>query len=180
MEEKALETIRAILDRRGLTTNTTQTGEHEYTVGDHLVIFLTGDNSPTMSAIDKIIKGYEGRNIIIVSAVPISESTRANMRTHILESKPVQMFYLLDLQFNKMTHEKYWFPCRILKNDEKNVLAASLRISSLRQLPKVAYDDPVPLWLGAKPDDVVEYDIPSESAGWSKKYRHVVINVEDV
>jgi DNA-directed RNA polymerase subunit H (RpoH/RPB5) len=70
-----------------------------------------------------------------------------------------------------MEHTKYGFPCRILTPDEKSALLENLRVTSPMRLPRISFDDPYSLWLGAKPEDVLEFEIPSEAAGWSKKYR---------
>ena len=181
MEERALETLRAILGRRGLPTNTTA-GDGFYTIGDKRIVFLT--KNPTKPTIDKLIEEHT-TNVILVTAQPPSESIRAHLATA-AESRPsyidsgVQMFHLRQLQFDIATHQVYWSPCRLLTKDEQTALMESLRIPTLKRLPKVFFDDSVALWLGAKPGDVIQYDISSETAGWSKKYRLVVTNVEEV
>lgn len=181
MEERALETLRAILGRRGLQTTTTAADGY-YTIGDKHVVFL--QKNPTKPTIDKLIEEHTTNTILVTLQVP-SESIRAYMASG-TESRPsyvesgVQMFHIRQLQFDIATHQKYWFPARLLTKDEQTALMESLRISSLRRLPKVFFDDAVALWLGAKPGDVIQYEIPSETAGSSKKYRLVVTNVEEV
>ena len=174
MEERALETLRAILGRRGLPTNTTA-GEGVYTIGDKTVVFLV--KNPTKTTIDKLIEEHS-KNLIIVTVQPPSESIRAHMRNYAEDG--VQLFHLRQLQFDIATHQKYWFPCRMLTKDEQTALMESLRITTLKRLPKVSYDDPVPLWLGSKPGDVLVYEIPSETAGWAQEYGYVVKNGDEV
>lgn len=176
MEEKALETLRSILGRRGLQTTTVHTGDHTYTIGDRVVIFIPGNN-PTKTALDKLLDEH-AKNVILVTSLPPSESVRAHMRNYATDG--VQLFNMIQLQFDIMTHKKYGFRCRILPPDQKNTIMQTMRISNLRQLPRIGYDDPYSLWVGGKPEDVLEFEIPSDSAGWSKKYRYVVSNVEDM
>lgn len=180
MEERALETLRAILGRRGLPTNTSA-GDGFYTIGDKRVVFLV--KNPTKPTIDKLIEEHT-TNVILVTLQTPSDTIRTHMATSTEGRRSyaddgVQMFHIRQLQFDIATHEKYWFPCRLLTKDEQTALMESLRIPSLKRLPKVHYDDSVALWLGAKPGDVIQYDIPSETAGWSKKYRVAVTNVDE-
>jgi DNA-directed RNA polymerase subunit H (RpoH/RPB5) len=176
MEEKALETLRAILGRRGLPTTTVHTGDHTYTIGDRIVIFIPGNN-PTKTALDKLLDEHS-KNVILVTSLPPSESVRAHMRNYAADG--VQLFNMVQLQFDIMTHKKYGFPCRIITPEQKGSLMQNMRITSFRQIPRIGYDDPYSLWVGAKPEDILEFEIPSDSAGWSKKYRYVVTNVEEV
>lgn len=184
MEDKALETLRTLLARRGLPTTTTAVEPGKvYTIGDKTVVFIKTYN-PTKTTIDKLVEAYP-KNLILVSMLPPSDSIRTHMRTA-TEDRPsyiadgIQLFHLAQLQYDIMSHKKYGFPCRILTKAEVGVLTEALKLSRLSQLPRVLCDDPYPLWLGAKPEDVLEYEIPSEAAGWSKKYRLVVTNVDDV
>ena len=176
MEEKALDTLRTILGRRGLQTATARVRDHAYTIGDKTIVFIPGNN-PSKTAIDKLLEEFPS-NLIMVTTPPPIESVRAHMRNYAADG--IQMFHLQQLQFDIMTHSRYGFPCRIISPDEKSILRESMRISALRQLPRVAYDDPYPLFLGALPEDVLEYEIPSEAAGFSKKYRYVVTNIDEV
>jgi DNA-directed RNA polymerase subunit H (RpoH/RPB5) len=173
MEERALETLRAILARRGLPTTTTPAGDHEYTMGNFRVVFVQ-DKNPTQKALEGFIEANPDNLLLIIPTRP-SELLRASIRSH--ADKTVQVFYLAQLQFDIMTHAKYGFPARLLSNDEKQTLQSALRLTNLVQLPRVSFDDPYALWLGARVGDVIEYEIPSEAAGWSKKYRYVVADV---
>ena len=175
MEERALETLRAILARRGLPTTTTPLGEGLYTMGNLTVVLYTA-TSLTGKGLESILKDHPKDVILVVERIPVSvEPAIAEV-----SKDGIQVFTLRQLQFDIMTHSKYGFPCRILTQDEKTTLMESLRIKTPRSLPRVLYSDPYALWVGAKPEDILEYQIPSEAAGVSKKYRYVVTNVDEV
>lgn len=179
MEERALQTLQAILARRKLDTTLTPHPEtpDSFTIGNKLVIFL-GTANPSAKNLERLVTEHDRANLILVTRGVPSDATRQNVRAYAKDG--LQMFHLSQLQFDILTHKKYAFPCRLLDNAEKQALLENLRIDSLRKIPRVGYDDAVALWLGAKPDDVIEYEIPSEAAGWSKKYRYVVTNVDEV
>lgn len=175
MEERALETLRAILARRDLPTTTTPLGDGIYSIGNLAVVFYT-TNSLTNKGLESLLKDHPKDTILVVERIPVSVEPMVAE----VSKDGIQVFTLRQLQFDIMTHAKYGFPCRILTQDEKTSLLESLRIKSPRSLPRVLYSDPYALWVGAKPEDIIEYQIPSEAAGVSKKYRYVVTNVDDV
>ena len=176
MEAQAIQTLTKILARRKLDTTVTAVGPGQYTIGSIKVALLSAGGATNRSVIDNAVEEHS-KPLILISPSPPSKLVRAHMRNYVKDG--VQLFHLKQLQFDILTHKKYGFPCRILTADEKSALLENLRVSSPMRLPRISFDDPYSLWLGAKPEDVLEFEIPSEAAGWSKKYRYCVLDVEE-
>ena len=77
------------------------------------------------------------------------------------EGKPIEIFK------NRLVSK-----CRIISKEEEEALFKKYGISG-KQLPKIRLNDPIVKALGAKDDDVIEFDRKNKTFGLSKYYRIV-------
>ena len=188
MEEKALETLKAMLIARQKKVEQIETlgnsldDTRMYILGGVLIFF-----SDKGRITDGILKSYiqfcEDNNytngLIIVLASSPSENILELVRTHNSESKNqlMQIFNIRYLQFDISTHRKVP-KHRLMEQEEILKLEKKMNITDLKlQLPWIDSQDAMAKWLGARTGDVVEISRLSESAGNSKYYRYCVSNV---
>jgi DNA-directed RNA polymerase I, II, and III subunit RPABC1 len=188
MEEKALETLKAMLIARQKKVEEIETlgnsldDTRMYNLGGVLIIF-----SDKGRITDGILKSYiqfcEDNNysngMIIVMATSPSENILDMIRTY--NSNPrnqlVQLFNVRYLQFDISTHRKVPRH-RMMTTEEIDALQKKMNITNLKlQLPWIDSQDAMAKWLGARTGDVIEIERLSESAGNSKYYRYCVSNV---
>ena len=188
MEEKALETLKAMLIARQKKVEEIETlgnsldDTRMYNLGGVLIIF-----SDKGRITDGILKSYiqfcEDNNysngMIIVMATSPSENILDMIRTYNSNPKNqlVQLFNVRYLQFDISTHRKVPRH-RMMTTEEIDALQKKMNITNLKlQLPWIDSQDAMAKWLGARTGDVIEIERLSESAGNSKYYRYCVSNV---
>jgi DNA-directed RNA polymerase subunit H (RpoH/RPB5) len=190
MEEKALVTLKSMLESRGLTI-----GEPEalasvldetrmYKLGEVLIIFSDKSriNEANLSSYIKFSteNGYTN-GTIVVSVIPSSEKITNTVRSYInkKENSLLQLFDILRLQTDISKHRKY-VPHRILTNQEVQLLEKKFAITKPReQLAWIDSQDAAAKWIGARPGDIVEVVRFSESAGDSRSWRYCVANTTE-
>jgi DNA-directed RNA polymerase subunit H (RpoH/RPB5) len=188
MEEKALETLKAMLINREKKVEQIEIlgnsldDTRMYNLGGVLTIF-----SDKGRITDGILKSYiqfcednsYTNGMIIVMATSPSDNILDMIRTYNSNPKNqlVQLFNVRYLQFDISTHRKVPRH-RMMSKDEIDILQKKMNITNLKlQLPWIDSQDAMAKWLGARTGDVIEIERLSESAGNSKYYRYCVSNV---
>jgi DNA-directed RNA polymerase subunit H (RpoH/RPB5) len=185
MEDKALETLRTMLSRRGLDTKTERVVAAEldranlYTIGKVLVVFSQKDKGVLDKDITTFRKFAEANDftngVIVVSLVPPSENVLRSIKTQ--ASEGLQFFHIRQLQFDITTH-RMAMPHRVLKEDERNALFKQYNIAKPEdQLPWIDSQDAMAKWIGAVPGDIIEVIRHSDVAGSLPYYRYCVPDV---
>lgn len=192
MEEKAIEIIQLMLDRRqpGVARevkevtieNVTQGGTNPanaYLIGDILVVFsrkaklLENEMEKMMNSIEG--SEYSKTRLIVVSLSKPSVNVLKGIKYYAKEG--VQFFQIQELQYDLMAHRMY-MPHRIVNEDERSAIFNAHKVSDPEnQLPWIDSQDPPIKWIGAKPGDVIEVTRHSDAAGPTKYYRYVVEDV---
>lgn len=185
MEDKALETLRTMLGRRGLDTKTERVVAAEldrtnlYTIGKILVIISQKDKGVLDRDIQSFRKFADANDytngLIVVSLVPPSDNV---LKTIKLQAEDrLQFFHIRQLQFDITTH-RMAMPHRIMKEDERTALFKTYNIvTPEQQLPSIDSQDAQIKWIGAVPGDIVEVIRHSDVAGPQPYYRYVVADV---
>jgi len=185
MEEKALDTLRLMIGRRGLETNTDRVISDDieranlYTIGNILVFFSQKDNGLTARDINAFLQyattnGYTN-GIVLVSLAPPSENVLKAVKN--VADKRVQFFHIRQLQFDITTH-RIAMPHRILKEEERTALFKRYNVTAPEnQLPWIDSQDTMVKWIGAIPGDILEVTRHSDVAGPQLYYRFVVPDV---
>lgn len=185
MEDKALDTLRTMLGRRGLDTKTERiiTDDVEranlYTIGNVLVAFSQKENGVTTRDVDKFayfaFHDNKLNGLIIVGMTPPSDNVlkmvkaRANLGT--------SFFHIRQLQFDITTH-RMAMPHRILKEEERTAMFKRYNVTKPEdQLPWIDSQDTMIKWIGAIPGDVIEVTRHSDVAGPQLYYRYCVADV---
>lgn len=185
MEEKALETIKDMLESRKIKVDKPQVlsspldETRMYTIGDILIIF--SDKSRINEAnLNSYIKFSNENNYssgtIIVSQIPSSEKIQDMVRSYInvKENPLLQIFDISRLQFN-MSKSNYFLPHRILTDKEIELLQTKFNIVDLKKnLPWIDSQDASAKWIGARPENIIEITRYSESAGNCLAWRYCV------
>lgn len=186
MEDKALETLRIMIGRRGLDAKTERvvTDALEkvniYTIGGILVIFSQKDKG----LLDRDVKNFiefatsndYTNGLILVALVPPSENVLKSIK-NTTKDYPLQFFHIRQLQFDITTH-RLVMPHRILKDDEKTEIFKRYNITNpVDQLPWIDSQDAMSKWIGARPGDVIEVTRHSDVAGTQPYYRFCVPDV---
>ena len=186
MEDKALDTLRIMLGRRKLETNTeritTDNKKMEkvtlYTIGSILVCFSQKDKVLAGDITNIIAFAEENGHttgIIIIAMSPPSENVLRVAKSH--AKSRLMFFHIWQLQFDITTH-RMAMPHRILDEAEKTVVFDKFKISNPEnQLPWLDSQDAMVKWVGAIPGDVIEVMRHSDTAGRSAYYRYVVEDV---
>ena len=181
MQDKALETLRTFLSRRGLATSTERvvTDDLErvdlYTIGDILVVFSQKDKGLLDRDIRNYVKfatdnGYTNGVILVGLAKP-SVNILKVMKSYAKER--VQFFWIWHLQTDWTQHRLY-VPHRILKEDERTTLLTKYNLKDPSQLPLIDSQDYPVRVIGAIPGDVIEVLRNSDTAGTERFYRYCV------
>lgn len=185
-EDKALETLRTMLGRRGLDTKTERivTDAMEkvnlYTIGNQLIVFSQKDKGLVDRDINKILDFADGNSytngIIIVALVPPSENVLKTIKS-LTADRLLQFFHIRQLRFDITTH-RMAMPHRILKDDEKTAMFKHYNVNKPdEQLPWIDSQDPMVKWIGGRPGDVIEILRHSDVAGVQPYYRYCVPDV---
>jgi len=185
MEDKALETLRIMLSRRGLDTKTERVVAADldranlYTIGKMLVVFSQKDKGVLDKDITTFRKFAEANDytngLIVVSLVPPSENVLRSIKAQ--SSDGLQFFHIRQLQFDITTH-RMAMPHRILKEEERNELFKKYNIAKPdEQLPWIDSQDAMAKWIGAVPGDILEIVRHSDTAGAQPYYRYCVADV---
>ena len=185
-EDKALETIRMMLGRRGLDTKTERvvTDAIEkgnlYTVGKQLIVFSQKDKGLVERDVNKILEFSDSNDytngVILVALVPPSDNVIKAIK-NLTKDRMIQFFHIRQLRFDITTH-RIAMPHRILKEDEKPDLMKRFNINDVgNQLPWVDSQDPMVKWIGGRPGDIIEVTRHSDVAGSELYYRYCVPDV---
>jgi DNA-directed RNA polymerase subunit H (RpoH/RPB5) len=186
MEDKALETLRTMLRRRGLDTKTDRIVTEEiervnlYTIGNILVVFSQKDNGMVTRDVTTYLQfasknGYTN-GVIVVAMVPPSENVISSFK-NIDVGFPIQLFHIRQLQFDITTH-RMAMPHRILKEDEQQAVFKRFNVTNpAEQLPRIDSHDTMVKWIGGVPGNVIEVTRHSDVAGPQLYYRYVVKDV---
>ena len=185
-EDKALETIRVMLGRRGLDTKTERivTDALEkvnmYTVGKQLIVFSQKDKGLVERDVNKILEFADGNDytegVILIALVPPSENVLRVIK-NMTKDRLIQFFHIRQLRFDITTHRNA-MPHRILKEDERTAVFTKFNIREPEnQLPWIDSQDPMVKWIGGRPGDVIEVTRHSDVAGSELYYRYCVPDV---
>ena len=185
-EDKALETLRIMLGRRGLDTKTERVVTdalekvNMYTIGKQLVVFSQKDKGLVDRDVNKILEFADGNDftngVILVAMVPPSENVLRTIKL-LTKERLIQFFHIKQLMFDITTH-RMAMPHRILKDDEKVEVLKTFHVSEPEnQLPWIDSQDPMIKWIGGRPGDVIEVTRHSDVAGSEKYYRYCVPDV---
>jgi len=184
MEDKALDTLRLMIGRRGLDTKTERIVTEDvgsanvYTIGKILVIFSQKDSlqARDFTAYRAFATANDYTNgMILVALNPPSENLLKMVKSKANER--VQFFHIRQLQFDITTH-RMAMPHRILKEDERTTLFKRYTITKPEeQIPWIDSQDTMAKWIGAVPGDILEITRHSDVAGPALYYRFVVPDV---
>lgn len=184
MEDKALETLRIFLARRGLPTDTQRVvAEHVekvnlYSIGKVLVIFSQKDKivSNDLSVFAKFVATTTyNSGVIVVTLSKPSENTLLTMKA--MSTTGYHFFHIRELQYD-VTQHRMVPPHRILKPDEVTELMKVKNISNPEaQLLSIDSQDIQARVLGAKPGDIIEVLRHSDTAGQTKVWRYCLADV---
>lgn len=185
-EDKALETLRNMLERRGLDTKTERVVTdalekvNMYTIGKQLIVFSQKDKGLVERDVNKILEFADGNDftsgVILIALVKPSENVLKAIK-NLTKDRLIQFFHVKQLKFDITTH-RIAMPHRILKDDEKTEVMKKFNITEARnQIPWVDSQDPMVKWIGGRPGDIVEVTRHSDVAGSELYYRFCVPDV---
>jgi DNA-directed RNA polymerase subunit H len=187
MEDKALETLRVMIGRRGADTKTDRvvTDAIEkvnlYTIGPQLAVFSQKEKGLVERDINKIMEFAQANEytngVIIVSILPPSENVLKVIKA-MTKDTLIQFFHIGQLMFDITTHRDFYMPHRILKEDEKIAVFKKFNITNPQEkLPWIDSQDPPVKWAGGRPGDIIEITRHSAVAGTQLYYRFCVPDV---
>ena len=185
-EDKALDTLRTMLGRRGLDTKTVRvvTDAMEkvnlYTIGKILVVFSQKDKGLLDRDVSKILEFADGNDytngVILIALVPPSENVLKTVK-NLTKDRDIRFFHIRELRFDITTH-RMAMPHRILKDDERTEVMKKFNIGKPEdQLPWIDSHDPMIKWVGGRPGDIIEVTRHSDVAGSELYYRYCVPDV---
>jgi DNA-directed RNA polymerase subunit H (RpoH/RPB5) len=190
MEEKALVTLKSMLETRGLKVSDPEPlasvldETRMYKIGEVLILFSDKSriSDTNLSSYIKFSSenGYTN-GMIIVSIIPCSEKIVNTVRSYInkKENPLLQIFDITRLQTDISKHRKF-VPHRILSQQEVQLLEQRFAITKPReQLAWIDSQDAAAKWIGARPTDIIEVIRFSESAGDARSWRFCVANTTE-
>jgi DNA-directed RNA polymerase subunit H len=186
-EDKALETLRIMLGRRGLDTKTERVVTdalekvNMYTIGKQLIVFSQKDKGLVERDVNKILEFADGNDftngVVLVALVKPSENVLKVIKT-MTKDRLIQFFYIDQLLIDATKHQTYSMPHRILKDDERTEMMKKYNINEPEnQLPWIDSQDPQVKWIGGRPGDIIEVTRHSPVTGSSLYYRYCVPDV---
>ena len=188
MEDLALETLKTMLGRRGLKTDTKRLTVdvdelNVYEIGPTLVLFsqkhrgLMERDIVSLMDVRKKLDMPE-RPMILVILMPPSENLLRVIKTKSTEK--VQVFHIRQLLFDLTKHRlvspHYIFNDKF-KADRPDLAKEFDRLKIAKpeeQLPWLDSQDAMVKWIGAVPGDIVYVDRHSDTAGRASYWRYVV------
>jgi DNA-directed RNA polymerase subunit H (RpoH/RPB5) len=191
MEDKALETLRTILERRKLDTKTERvvTDKLEnvnlFTIGNILVIFSQKAKGLVERDINNLLafaeaNGFKNGIIIVALSAP-SENVLRVVKSHSKEG--VQFFHIRQLQFDITTH-RLWIPHYIWNDEARAKFPDAAREydrmkikNPEKDLPVIDSQDPPVRYIGAVPGDTVFIMRHSDVAAQCPYWRFCVEDV---
>ena len=185
MEDKALETLRTMFERRKMNTTKTPVvldgldRVNAYTIGNVLVIFSQKDKGVSDRDITNFLEAAEtnkySNGVVIVGMSKPSENVLKVIKS--LAKNRIQFFWIWHLQNDWTTH-RYSMPHRILTEDEKTALIKQYTLTNpASQIPSIDSQDYQARVLGAVPGDILEIKRHSDVAGPALYYRYCVEDV---
>jgi len=184
MEDRALNTLRTILERRGLGSEVTSIADPKpdrtnmYKVGDTAVIVSQKDKGLQEKDMRNLVafaseEGLSKNGLIVVAMAPPSENLAKAIRSIIQEASiRFEFFHINELQFDITTHRMV-SPHRILKDDEKTEFLREKKIRRPEEeLPGIDVLDIMARWIGARPGDIVRIDRHSDVGGSVPYWRY--------
>jgi DNA-directed RNA polymerase subunit H (RpoH/RPB5) len=193
MEERQLQTLRAMLTARGITADSFENVGNPldetrmYTFGGILIIF-SEKTRVTEKELNNFFTFASENNYtagtIIVSATRPSEKVLELLRQHISnrENPLVQIFYISHLNFDISKHRKV--PKHEIVTDEEfenDMKSSGIAVNNpSKQLMKLDSQDAMAKWIGARPGDIVKVTGLCVTSGENKRYRYCVSNVYEV
>jgi DNA-directed RNA polymerase subunit H (RpoH/RPB5) len=186
MEDRALATLKAMLNERGLTGEIESIGSKLddaklYSFAGILVIFST---KTRISEKDLNIfieyaneNKYSNGSIIIGLSRP-SDAVLTALRTHINQRDvpPIWVFELRHLQFRYGNHIKVP-KHRIVDSKELVEILQKTNAKTPSVFRKIDSQDPMAKWVGARPGDVLEVTGMCESSVENKRYLFCMADV---
>jgi len=186
MEDKALDILRIMFERRKLSTDTQRITSDDkkmervtlYTIGTILVAFSQKDKMLANDIHNIMVFANENGHTTGVTIIALSPPSVNVLKVAKSYSKDrVAFFHIQQLQFDIMTH-RMAVPHRILSEDEKTKVFDRYKISDPEnQLPWIDSQETMMKWIGAVPGDVIEVSRHSDTAGKSLYYRYCVEDV---
>lgn len=185
-EDRALETLRVMLGRRGLDTKTERVVTdalekvNMYTIGKQLIVFSQKDKGLVERDVNKILDFADGNDfgtgVILVALVKPSENVLKVIK-NMTKTRLIQFFHIKQLKFDITTH-RMAMPHRILNEEERARVIKTFNIREVEnQLPCIDSQDPMVKWIGGRPGDVIEVTRHSDVAGSEMYYRYCVPDV---
>ena len=177
-----LDVIQIMLRQRGIPSDVVEDIESEFQATIHkisnVLVFIMNrsriSSEKDIRSIVSIMEANGGTLSIVVVPVKPSETVRSLLRQY---SDKIQLFHIGQLQFDITTHRKVPLH-RILSTDEKKAFQEKFHIQTpATQMPLIDSQDPMALWIGAIPGDIVEVMRRSETAGGTPYYRFCVADV---
>ena len=155
MEDRALELLRTMLERRKLDTKTERVVTEAldraniYTIGNVLVVFSQKDKGLQDRDITKILDFANANQytngVIIVAMSPASDNVLKTVKGYAKDR--VQFFHIRQLQFDITTH-RMAMPHRILNEEERTAVFNKYSIVKPEdQLPWIDSQDPMIKWI---------------------------------
>ncbi len=180
MEDKALETLRLFLGRRGLDTTTSRVVTEDiervnlYTIGPVLVVFSQKDKGLMDRDIRNFVKfatdNGHTNGIIIVGLAKPSENVLRVIKSFAKER--VQFFWIWHLQTD-WTQHRYYLPHRVMNEEERKAVITTYKLKDPNQLPSIDSQDYPARVVGAIPGDILEIQRKTD-AGPTRYYRFCV------
>ena len=185
MEDKALEIMRIMLERRGLDTKTERVVSEDlervnmFTIGSVLVIFSQKDKGLVERDVRNFVAFAEANQfkngLIIIALSSPSENVLKVVKSFAKDR--VQFFHIRQVQFDITTH-RMALPHRLLKEEEKTELFKKFKITNpAQQIPSIDSQDAMAKWIGAIPGDVIEITRHSDVGGNVLYWRYCVEDV---
>jgi DNA-directed RNA polymerase subunit H (RpoH/RPB5) len=184
MEDKALDILRILFERRKMPTETkpASTGLKDvnaYIMGDVLLIFSQKDKMlerDVATYLDYAKENDHKNGMVVVSMSKPSGNLMNLIRSKFID-KHMQFFHLRELQMDITTH-RMSVPHRILTPDEaKDVLDKNRILKPEDQMPWIDSQDIQARLIGAVPGDIIEITRHSDTVGKSIYYRYCVADV---